>query len=83
MNASSKQFASSVTRRMASALIGRAVTINLGCATVEGVVSQVSFEAGLPKVIVGGTQYDLARVLTAAPRELAQPNANQVNRHAG
>ena len=60
---------------MASAMIGRAVTIQVGARTVEGVVTNVVIEAGLPKVIVDGVEYDLGQILTVAPQGLERPKA--------
>ena len=37
---------------------------------VHGVVTDVMTEAGTPKLIVGGTRYDLSQILTTMPASL-------------
>jgi hypothetical protein len=39
---------------------------------VHGVVTAVLTEAGAPKLVVGGTGYDLSQILTAIPASLDQ-----------
>jgi hypothetical protein len=53
---------------IAAAMIGRSVGLILRRKKiVHGVVSAVSNVAGMPKLVVDGTRYDLKRILTVMP----------------
>lgn len=53
---------------LATALIGRTVGLLIGRKTItRGVVSAVSTEAGMPKLVVRGAQYDVSQILTVTP----------------
>lgn len=52
----------------ASALLGQTVELQVNQGTTAtGVVSAVQIVAGTPKIVVGGTSYDLSQVLTITP----------------
>ena len=60
-----------VRKHIARSLIGQAVDILVGTQTiVHGVVSNVTTEAGMPKLIVDGARYDLNQILTTMPASL-------------
>jgi hypothetical protein len=64
-----------VTRRIAKSMLGRAVTIRLNNGeTIHGIVTNVLAAGRKPKVVVGGLQYPMAQVLTAAPPEAVSSN---------
>src|SRR6476661_11062109 len=57
-----------VAGRIARSMLGRAVTIRLDSGdTIHGIVTNVLAAGRKPKVIVGGLEYPLANLLTAAP----------------
>lgn len=52
----------------ANALLGQTVGLQVNEDTVAaGVVSAVQIVAGTPKIVVGGTSYDLGQVITITP----------------
>ncbi len=58
----------SIVCNIAYSMVGRAVDLLVGAdKTAHGIVSSVQFEAGAPKIVVGGARYDLKQVLTAVP----------------
>jgi hypothetical protein len=60
-----------VAGRIARSMLGRAVTIRLeNGQTIHGIVTNVLAAGRKPKVIVGGLEYPLANLLTAAPPEM-------------
>ena len=60
-----------VRKHIAKSLIGQAVDLLVDAHTiVHGVVTSVMTEAGAPKLVVGGTGYDLNQLLTAMPASL-------------
>jgi len=60
-----------VAGRIARSMLGRAVTIRLESGdTIHGIVTNVLAAGRKPKVIVGGLEYPLANLLTAAPPEM-------------
>jgi hypothetical protein len=60
-----------VHTRIAMSLLGQAVSLLVDAKTVtHGIVTKVSNEANVPKIVVSGTRYDLAQILTAAPASL-------------
>lgn len=62
-----------VRKHIARSLIGQTVDLLVDAHTiVHGVVTGVMTEAGAPKLVVGGTGYDLNQILTAMPATLAQ-----------
>ena len=62
-----------VRKHLARALIGQAVDLLVDAHTiVHGIVSGVMTEAGIPKLVVDGTRYDLNQILTATPAFLGQ-----------
>lgn len=62
-----------VRRHLARALVGHTVDLLVDTHTiVHGVVTGVMTEAGTPKLVVGGTSYDLNQILTAMPAVLDQ-----------
>ena len=55
----------------ATALLGQTVRLEVGDgATVQGVVNGVQIVAGTPKLMVGGTAYDLSQVIMVTPTPL-------------
>jgi hypothetical protein len=53
---------------MARAMIGRTVQLLADTQRItHGVVTAVFTEAGMPKLLVGGSRYDMNQVLTVAP----------------
>jgi hypothetical protein len=66
-----------VSRRIAKAMLGRAVTIRLDSGeTVHGVVTHVLATGRKAKVVVRGLEYALAQVLTVAPPEAVMERVN-------
>ena len=62
-----------VRKHIAEALVGQSVDLLVDDHTiVHGVVTDVMTEAGMPKLLVGGTRYDLSQILTAMPATLDQ-----------
>ena len=62
-----------VRKHLAKALVGQSVDLLVDAHTiVHGVVTAVMTEAGAPKLVVGGTGYDLSQILTAIPASLDQ-----------
>jgi hypothetical protein len=60
-----------IARRIAKAMLGRAVTIRLESGgTLHGIVTEVLADRRKDKVVVAGSHYDLAQVLTASPPEI-------------
>jgi len=60
-----------VRKHIARSLIGQAVDLLVGTSTiVHGVVTNVTTEAGTPKLVVGGARYDLSQILTTMPASL-------------
>ena len=61
-----------IRRNMAKAMIGRIVKVLVNANTIaRGVVTGVSTgDAGTPKLVVGGTRYDLSQILTVTPASL-------------
>ncbi len=54
-----------IRKNIAGAMIGRTVDlIGKGRKLRHGIVTGVLVEAGMPKIVVGGSSYDLDRVLT-------------------
>lgn len=63
--------AGSVRLHLATALIGQSVDLLVSASTiVHGVVSGVLTDSGSPKVVVGGSPYDLNQILTVTPTAL-------------
>lgn len=63
-----------VRKHIAKGLVGHTVQLLVDAHTiVHGVVTSVLTKAGTPKLIVGGTGYDLNQILTTVPASLAQP----------
>jgi len=57
-----------VRQRMASALIGQAVTLAVDAKTVaHGIVSGVLTEKDSPKIVVDGARYNFNQILTHSP----------------
>ena len=57
-----------VRRNIARGMIGRTVDLLVDAQTVaHGVVTGVMTEAGMPKLVVDGMNYDLNQILTATP----------------
>jgi hypothetical protein len=57
-----------IRNHIAAALIGQVVDLMAGTGKIaHGVVSGVQLEGGAPKLLVGGSRYDLDQVLTAIP----------------
>jgi flagellar basal-body rod modification protein FlgD len=55
----------------ANSLLGQTVSLQVDQDTaVSGVVSAVQIVGGTPKIVVGGTAYDLSQVLTITPTPL-------------
>lgn len=68
---SGRSGAAVVAGRIARSMLGRAVTIRLESGqTIHGIVTNVLAAGRKPKVIVGGLEYPLANLLTAAPPEM-------------
>lgn len=60
-----------IREHIACSMIGRTVSLIINTSTVaNGIVDGVLLEAGIPKVIVNGAQYDLQQVLTSSPVQL-------------
>jgi len=60
-----------VRKHLAKAMIGQAVDLLVDTHTiVHGVVTGVMTDSGTPKLVVGGTSYDLNQILTATPVSL-------------
>ena len=60
-----------IRSKMARAMIGQTVDLLADGSTItHGVVSVVLVEAGTPKVVVGGTRYNLSQILTVTPTRL-------------
>lgn len=57
----------------ANSLLGRTVEVEAETEDVTGTVSAVIVEAGKPKVIVGGTEYDLNRIRLITPEDSSTP----------
>lgn len=54
-----------IRKNIAGSLIGRTVDlIGKGHRLTHGIVTGVLVESGMPKIIVGGSSYELDRVLT-------------------
>jgi flagellar basal-body rod modification protein FlgD len=52
----------------ATGLLGHTVTVSTGdTTTAQGQVTAVKVDAGVPKLVIGGSSYDLSQVLTVAP----------------
>ena len=63
-----------VRKHLARALVGQAVELLVDAHTiVHGIVTGVMTEAGTPKLVVGGTRYDLNQILTATPASFDPP----------
>ena len=63
-----------VRKHLARALVGQAVDLLVDAHTiVHGVVTGVMTEAGMPKLVVAGTRYDLNQILTATPASFDPP----------
>lgn len=57
---------------LAEALIGQTVELLVDASTIaHGIVAGVLTEMGIPKLVVGGSCYDLNQILTATPASLA------------
>ncbi len=60
-----------IVNHIAISMVGRAVDLLVGTdQTAHGIVTAVQFEAGMPKIVVGGASYTLDQVLTAVPPTL-------------
>jgi hypothetical protein len=58
---------------MAQALVGQAVSLWVAPETiVNGIVTDVRPEAGAPKIVVGGMEYQFSQVLTSTPVAFCQ-----------
>ena len=67
-----------VRKHIARALVGQTVDLLVDAQTiVHGVVTGVMTEAGTPKLVVDGTNYDLNQILTAMPASLDQQLQHQ------
>lgn len=63
--------ASRVARRIARSMLGRAVTLRSGTGeTIHGIVTGILAQGGRPRLVVGGSEYELGQILTVAPQEL-------------
>lgn len=58
-----------VTRRIAKAMLGKEVSVRVVNTeeTVHGVVTSVLADGDNPRVVVGGSEYELSQVLTVSP----------------
>ena len=69
-----------VARRIAKSMLGRAVTIRVaGGETIHGIVTDVLAGRRKPRIIVGGLEYPVTQVLTAAPPEVVTTGAVSVS----
>lgn len=60
-----------IRTNIAQAMIGRTVDLLAGANSIaHGVVAGVLTESGMPKLVVGGTKYDLKQLLTVTPTTL-------------
>ena len=57
-----------IRNNIANSMVGRQVALLVGQdRTAQGVVAAVRVEAGHPRIVVAGTEYDLTQVLTVLP----------------
>jgi hypothetical protein len=62
---------SAASSRIASSIVGSTVSLIVGSNTIaHGRVSGMYFEAGKPKIFMGGASYDLCQVLSVSPATL-------------
>jgi hypothetical protein len=62
----------SMRLHLAESLVGQTVELFVDATTIaHGIVAGVLTEMGIPKLVVGGTCYDLNQILTATPASLA------------
>lgn len=60
----------------ANSMLGRTVEISTGSISkISGLVSAVTMESGVPKIVVNGTSYDLSRVLRISAPTGVDPTA--------
>ena len=74
-NAGTRDKCRAVRKHLAKAMVGQTVDLLVDAHTiVHGVVTGVLNEAGTPKLVVGGTRYELHQILTAMPAAFDQPS---------
>ena len=57
-----------IRSHIAASMVGRAVDLMVTSGkTAHGIVTDVLIESGAPKIVVGGSRYDMRQVLTVAP----------------
>lgn len=64
----------------ANEMIGRTVELDMGKGKdkVEGVISEIQFSDGVPKIVVGGTQYDFSKVTRIVPTATYNPAVTNI-----